>query len=570
MKKLTLEDYNLIKPYFDKVNYPGYNYDFTTLMMWKDVYKSEYEIHDDYLLILHTFRDIRFFIMPYCSVDAIDDAFIYMKEYANKNGFTFYLDAVSPKIMNHLKSIYKKELLYIKTPDYYDYVYSYETLVTLRGKKMQKRRNHFNAFLNSEVKYSYKNYDDSDYSNVIDFYDKWYLLHPDIKEDVKERSGISTLLQNMDILNVKAGCIYHDTTLVAFTIASLIHGDTVHIHVEKADKDIRGLYVAINKMFLEENFTNATYVNREEDMGYDHLRHAKRAMHPLFQVEKYCIVENNIEISLLQTDKELQEVKELWQNLFVDEDSQSTEFYFNNVYKPSNIDIFLAKDKGQIVGMLQIREYEIHKQNNVYFILGVGTKEEYRYNGILDKMMDYIYKYPKFNNKRLFLQAYNPEIYEKYGFKKQLFMKKYDIDKSLIPKKDLINSEFNVNDLVNLYNQYCGNFNSHYCRDKEYYANYLIPRCEVFNQSIVTVYENGVLDSYAVYSINNNKVSISELIYTNKESVLKILSMFTSNDTIELIIDSSIELPGEYTLINTMMTNDNYIINDNIYINEIY
>ena len=63
------------------------------------------------------------------------------------------------------------------------------------------------------------------------------------------------------------------------------------VHVEKANPNIRGLYPMINKMFLENEFPDVDFVNREEDLGIEGLRKAKLSYYPDRFVEKYTVME---------------------------------------------------------------------------------------------------------------------------------------------------------------------------------------------------------------------------------------------------------------------------------------
>ena len=60
MKKLKLEDYEIIKPYLDLANYEGYNSNFVTMMMWNHEYHIEYEIHEHYLVMIHNYKGTYF------------------------------------------------------------------------------------------------------------------------------------------------------------------------------------------------------------------------------------------------------------------------------------------------------------------------------------------------------------------------------------------------------------------------------------------------------------------------------------------------------------------------------
>ena len=54
---------------------------------------------------------------------------------------------------------------------------------------------------------------------------------------------------------------------------------------------IQGLYTAINKIFLTEEFPDVEFVNREDDLGIEGLRKAKLSYKPIKLVDKYSLVE---------------------------------------------------------------------------------------------------------------------------------------------------------------------------------------------------------------------------------------------------------------------------------------
>ena len=71
----------------------------------------------------------------------------------------------------------------------------------------------------------------------------------------------------------------------------MLKEDTVCVHIEKANPDIKGLYPAINKIFLSEEYPQVKFVNREDDLGLENLRKAKMSYNPIELIEKYTIVE---------------------------------------------------------------------------------------------------------------------------------------------------------------------------------------------------------------------------------------------------------------------------------------
>ena len=109
---------------------------------------------------------------------------------------------------------------------------------------------------------------------------------------VGERLAVEKVFKNYPKLTeTKVGGIYIDNNLEAFTFGELLNPDTFVVHVEKANPEIRGLYTAINKLFLENEFPDVEFVNREEDLGLEGLRQAKLSYKPIKLVEKYTLIE---------------------------------------------------------------------------------------------------------------------------------------------------------------------------------------------------------------------------------------------------------------------------------------
>ena len=62
------------------------------------------------------------------------------------------------------------------------------------------------------------------------------------------------------------------------------------VQIEKADSNIPGAYQMINQQFVQHNCTDVMYVNREEDLGLEGLRKAKKSYYPVMRGVKYVAV----------------------------------------------------------------------------------------------------------------------------------------------------------------------------------------------------------------------------------------------------------------------------------------
>ncbi len=571
MKKLQITDYKQIKKYLDDADYEGYNSNFVTMMMWDHEYEIYYEIKENYLIMLHTYLNEHFFSMPFCKEEYYQEAVEYMMDYAQKHNFPFRIDLAVNKFTDYIKNIYGDRFLYLHNEDNDDYIYEKKALETLSGKKMQKRRNHFNAFIKEYPDYVYKEIEDEDIDNVLNCLKRWDVDHRHEQSVISEFIGIVYLLVHRHELNIKTGCIYLNNQLEAFIIGSPLKHKTIQIHVEKANKDIRGLYVAIGKFFLENNYPDYELVNREEDMGLESLRRAKRMLHPVKMLEKYTIVLNKQSIRQAKR-RDLVDVIKLWQNNFDDEDVASSRFYFEKCYREENTYLLINNDV--LVSMLQIVPYTLvfdSQETPAYFILGVATNKNYQKQGLMKKLMNYVLSLPKYQNQKILLQAYHPEIYYGFGFKEDYFHKSTKIDQEKYHQEKLKTIEdYDYAKSLSLYEEFTKDFNGYRKRNLDYYKDYLIARCTAYKDELKIFYDNTKAVGYVIYHEDDKQIKVGELIYLTGY-LDRIISTLVNLDK-ELIVESDLktELIGETTDITTMMTNflKNNHQDNNLYINE--
>ena len=432
---------------------------------------------------------------------------------------------------------------------------------------MQKRRNHYNAFLKNYPQYIYRDLDTKeDFDIILNCLNKWETNKDDLSESMtSEIFGIMYLLSSKKLLNFKVGGIFIDDVMEAFIIASQLKHQTIQIHVEKANKNIRGLYPAILKEMLDHHFPNELYINREEDMGLENLKKSKQSLHPIKMIHKYKITEKSFMIQQ-PSDEEKQQIIDLWKICFQDETEKSTNYYFNNLYHKENT--YVLKQKNKIISVLQIVPMTIHLQNQnqqCYFILGVCTHPLYQGQGVMKKLLNHVLTL--YHDKRIYLQAYNPKIYYKFGFDVSHLHQKIEIDNNILYKERLSISS-NSNLLKDYYQIFVKNFDEYRIRDNDYWEQF-IKRCHAFDDRIVIIQNYG----YMVYHEDENSVYISEFIYLNNEAILHLLNYFYSfKKSIFVECDLKANIPGEKKKITAMMclSLEKDEINDNKFVNEIY
>ncbi|MBI5742082.1 MAG: DUF2156 domain-containing protein [Nitrospirae bacterium] len=188
-----------------------------------------------------------------------------------------------------------EDLVIEEDRDHFDYIYSVDDLVSLKGNRFHDKKNKINKF-KGMYRYRYQTLTAELVGECLAFEHEWCEVrdcgkHPGLE---KERCAILEMLNNFRALGVRGGIIRVGNRIVALTLGEKFLGDTMVIHVEKANADMPGLYQVINQEFLRHEAGDCKYVNREQDLGLEGLRHSKLSYNPSGFVKKYKIREKKI------------------------------------------------------------------------------------------------------------------------------------------------------------------------------------------------------------------------------------------------------------------------------------
>ena len=177
--------------------------------------------------------------------------------------------------------------------DSFDYVYTIDALADLKGKKLQKKRNHFNRFQATRPDYRVEPITCENIARVQHMVNDWYVARRKSDPDgdyLLESLAMAKALRCYDDLNMEGLALLDGDEVLAVTMGSRLFRDTFDIHFEKAREDAEGAYPAINcefARFLRLKYPEVKYLNREDDMGLEGLRKAKLSYYPDHMVEKY-------------------------------------------------------------------------------------------------------------------------------------------------------------------------------------------------------------------------------------------------------------------------------------------
>lgn len=293
LKPIGINSKDELEEYFNKVRYEACEYSFMTIYMWQHVFNTSYMIEDGYLNIFGRVNDSYFAIQPITEPENYQKAFEAIEGCFNGLEQKLILRAVTKPWVEYLSQKYPDRFEIIEERDSHDYFYEAEKLRTLSGRKYHSKKNHYNSFLKEYGdRFEYRRLGCKDFPEAIALMERWAEDKEKDQHLVGERLAVEKVFKNYPKLTeTKVGGIYIDNNLEAFTFGELLNPDTVVVHVEKANPEIRGLYAAINKLFLENEFPDVEFVNREEDLGLEGLRQAKLSYKPIKLVEKYTLIE---------------------------------------------------------------------------------------------------------------------------------------------------------------------------------------------------------------------------------------------------------------------------------------
>lgn len=293
-KKIESSDMARIWPFLAKAPGRTTDYSYGGLLMWVDYFNYEYTIVRDTLFIkglVESDRTKTAFSVPVGSMP-LSESIVLLKDYCNREGIALEFSAVPEEMMPEMRA--QSPLKVEELTDWADYLYPAESLVTLAGKKMSKKRNHVHQFLNQSPDWKGVPIDTSNWREALDFMDVYDLEGDDTPMAIAERKLTRSIIARMadPATRLRGMLLYAGDKVCAFTIGD-IKGDTLFIHVEKATRAVNGSFEMINQVFASEMCTRhpeIKHINREDDAGDPGLRKAKESYHPEALLRKFNVI----------------------------------------------------------------------------------------------------------------------------------------------------------------------------------------------------------------------------------------------------------------------------------------
>ena len=199
-----------------------------------------------------------------------------------------------------LESWFPGKFTFRTARDNFDYVYTVDALADLKGKKLQKKRNHVNRFRTEHPQYRVEPICCGNLARVQHMVNDWYVSRKisDPEGDYfLESLAMAKAFRHYDALGMEGIALLEGDRVLAVTMGSRMSPEMMDVHFEKAVEDVPGAYNTVNTEFARHvrlKYPQIRFLNREDDMGLEGLRTAKLSYLPDHMIEKYqaCLMED--------------------------------------------------------------------------------------------------------------------------------------------------------------------------------------------------------------------------------------------------------------------------------------
>lgn len=291
-KQLSLEDRDIINKYLKVWNSDSSDLSFANLYTWSCSYCTRYAIENDALFIMQMHPNSKMAMcipLPFDKTANLASYIELIREYCCKNNISIDLGIPSEEHLNKFINDLGDNYEIVPNENNFDYVYSSDSLITLSGNKLHSKRNHINKFL-SLYEPEFFIFDDSHKEECLKLYCEWYKEKGEGTKNIDDEiCAVEKVLNEYKQLGLTGCVIKVNGRIIAFSFGEKLNENTALIHVEKYIPEYDGIGAYINREFIKNCWADIEFINREEDMGIEGLRRAKKSYMPVKMVKKYTV-----------------------------------------------------------------------------------------------------------------------------------------------------------------------------------------------------------------------------------------------------------------------------------------
>jgi len=254
---------------------------FLNIYTWQEAYDTRWCIWDGFPVIW--FKKENLLLFPGGKNPKLMPPVALLKEIV-----TALHEAGFPVLINHVPTAYLEthpeyEEFFRAEPmadEYGEYLYSVEKLVALRGGKLAKKKNLISQFKRLYPDYEVKKYTPDQKLQCSALAQQWSASHERDNTELDEEKALRRTLEESGALGAEGICLYAGGELVAFSFWTRLDSETCDEHYEKADPSFKGGAQVVNQESMKIMSEKYKFVNREQDLGLEGLRHSKLSYAP--------------------------------------------------------------------------------------------------------------------------------------------------------------------------------------------------------------------------------------------------------------------------------------------------
>ncbi|TWI73293.1 hypothetical protein LZ24_01382 [Desulfobotulus alkaliphilus] len=297
-RKISIQDYNELAPYFKNQKYPLCSYSLPSLLSWQTkAYHPVAAIAADSLIIAADYTqqtELRHLILPLSPE----------RDWTPEELHSLCLESDFPAIWfvpeTWLERVDQEALQHFFTVEeqsaYTDYIYAKEDLAELKGRKYAKKRNLISQFERnfSEDRMEIRPITTDDIPDCLDFLEEWCRERKcdrDPEADMAcEKIAAANAIELIDHTEFRGLRLSLDGRLVAFGIGNRLTADMGVLHFEKAMGSVKGLYQYFDRECCRRLFSeDILFINKESDMDEPGLAHAKNSYYPIRKEKSFVL-----------------------------------------------------------------------------------------------------------------------------------------------------------------------------------------------------------------------------------------------------------------------------------------
>ena len=289
---LTEEDLDTLRPFLADNPYRLCDLTVGGIFIWRDYYKTEWAIHENILYFKVDYPGFgTLFTLPHGGDGKRE--YEQVREYCIRRDLPLTFYPIPKEALEPLTKYFPCATA-MSDRDTFDYLYLAEDLKYFKGKKLGGQRNHVNRFLRTYENWSFKPLTGADVPDVEAFLDRYAAgTQKDsstFEEDMKKTREVLGAFEGYGMVG---GVLRVDGQVIGFAIGEVV-GDTLFVHIEKADRIFEGCYQMVVSRFAQMFAVDGVeHINREDDTGDEGLRTSKLSYKPVALLEKYAVVVKN-------------------------------------------------------------------------------------------------------------------------------------------------------------------------------------------------------------------------------------------------------------------------------------